>query len=67
MKLFVLIVAIINLDGEFEVSHSIVDECPERVLFTAIMEDRRIHREFLGWSATCAEFDKQRMIGRPPL
>ena len=67
MKYFVLIIAIINLDGEFEVNHSMVDECPERGLFTAIMEDKRIHGEFLGWSATCAEFDKQRMIGRPPL
>jgi len=36
MKLFVLIVAVINLNGEFEYNTSMVDECPDAVLFTAI-------------------------------
>ena len=67
MKVFVLIVAIININGDFEANHSIVDECPDKVLFTAIMEDKRIHKEIIGWSATCVKFDKHIMIGRPSL
>jgi len=64
MKLFVLIVAVINLNGEFEYKTDMVDECPDEVLFTAIMEDKRIHKEILGWSATCVHFDKLKMLGK---
>jgi hypothetical protein len=64
MKVLVLILSIITIDGEFEITTEIVDECPDNVLFNAIMEDKRIHREILGWSAACVAFDKQKMMGR---
>ena len=66
MKVLVLILSNITIDGEFEITTEIVDQCPDNVLFTAIMEDRRIHREILGWSAACVAFDKAKMIGASP-
>lgn len=66
MKVLVLILSIITIDGEFEITADVVDECPDHVLFNAIMEDKRIHREILGWSAACVAFDKAKMIGASP-
>lgn len=66
MKVLVLILAIITNDVEFEITTQIVDECPDPVLFNAIMEDKRIHREILGWSAACVAFDKAVMMGASP-
>ena len=67
MKVLVLILSIITIDGDFEITTEIVDECPDHVLFNAIMEDKRIHREILGWSAACVHFDRLKMLGRPPI
>lgn len=66
MKVLVLILAIITNDLKFEITTEIVDECPDNVLFSAIMEDKRIHREILGWTATCVSFDKAVMMGASP-
>ena len=40
---FIFILAVIMPSGEITVDSSIMDECPEKILFTAQMEDKRIH------------------------
>ena len=60
---FVFILAVIMPSGEIRVDSSIMDECPEKVLFTAQMEDKRIHREITDWQARCYRIDVGEMLG----
>jgi hypothetical protein len=58
MKFFVLFIAILTNSGELEVSHDIVEECPENNgYFEAAMDLKKVHGEFLSWSAACFYLD----------
>jgi hypothetical protein len=60
---FVFILAVILPNGEVKVDSSILDQCPEKTLFTAQMEDKRIHREIVNWQARCYRIDVGEMLG----
>jgi len=59
MKTFVLFVAIILPNGELEINHKVVDECPTDGFFEAAMETKKIHGEFISWSAACFYLDME--------
>jgi len=61
---YLFILAIINVDGSVKVDSSILDECPEKTLFTAQMEDKRIHRDILDWGARCYRIDVDEILGK---
>lgn len=42
---------------------SILNECPEKTLFTAQMEDKRIHKQILNWQARCYRLDVGEWLG----
>ena len=60
---FICILAVILPNGEVKVDSSILDQCPEKTLFTAQMEDKRIHRDILDWQARCYRIDVGEMLG----
>jgi len=60
---FIFILAVILPNGEVKVDSSILDQCPEKTLFTAQMEDKRIHRDILDWQARCYRIDVGEMLG----
>lgn len=60
---FVFILAVILPTGEIKVDSQILDKCPEKILFTAQMEDKRIHREISDWEARCYRIDVGEMLG----
>lgn len=60
---YLFILAVILPSGEVKVDSSILDECPEKTLFTAQMEDKRIHRDILDWGARCYRIDVSEMLG----
>lgn len=63
MIVFVFILAIITPSGEVKVDSSILNECPEKTLFTAQMEDKRIHKQILNWQARCYRLDVGEWLG----
>ena len=60
---FIFILAVILPNGEVKVDSSILDQCPEKTLFTPQMEDKRIHRDILDWQARCYRIDVGEMLG----
>lgn len=60
---FILILAVIMPSGEIRVDSSVLDECPEKTLFTAQMETKRIHKEVIDWEARCYRIDVGEMLG----
>ena len=62
---FVFILAILLPSGELEVGSRIIDKCPDKILFTAQMEDKRIHREILDWRGMCYRLDADELFGNP--
>jgi hypothetical protein len=60
---FVFILAILLPSGELEVGSRVLDKCPDKALFTAQMETKRIHGEILNWRGRCYELDIQQMLG----
>lgn len=60
---FVFILAVILPSGEIRVDSSVVNECPEKVLFTAQMETKRIYKEVIDWEARCYRIDVGEMLG----
>jgi len=60
---FIFILAIITPSGEVKVDSSVVKKCPEKTLFTAQMEDKRINQEIIDWNARCYRLDVGAMFG----
>lgn len=55
--------AVILPNGEVKVDSSVLDECPEKTLFTAQMETKRIYKEVIDWEARCYSIDVGEMLG----
>lgn len=60
---FILVLSVLLPSGEIQVDSKVVDSCPEKTLFTAQMENKRIHKEILNWNAMCFRLDVSKMLG----
>lgn len=61
---FIFILAVILPSGEVKVDSQVVDQCPEKGVFTQQMENKRQSEEIVNWQAMCYALDIGAMFGR---
>lgn len=53
LKEAILVLAIITNEGDIEMDAKKMDQCPDKAVFSKVMDDMKADGKFIDWNALC--------------